>query len=390
MKKFNKLLAVIIALLISLSLFACDNPAPDNPPKGDDHPAITYEVTPQVGATVDFHTEKQAAFLAGTKDETVANASNSYNVSTYAKGNKELSRPLPVIFTWSGEDRVDAYFMQLSLNSDMTEAKSYLVYGKTLSVYNLYADTEYFWRVAPTSNELIYSSVYNFYTAGGIRNIYVDGVTNVRDLGGYLSDNGSRVKQGMLYRGGRWNDSGATVLNFNVTEKGLATLINQLGIKSELELRGEWENDKGSMDNAAIPEITYFDYGLRWSPNMYPTNRELVRRIFEEVLSVESNYPLYFHCSIGTDRTGMIAYLIGGILGVSEKDLQIDYLYSNFGSIEITEARSLTNAGMPQYVDLINACDGETYREKVENFLKTDVGVSAAAIESIRGILLAA
>ena len=39
----------------------------------------------------------------------------------------------------------------------------------------------------------------------------------------------------------------------------------------------------------------------------------------------KDNYPIVMHCSIGTDRTGMLAFLINSLLGVSEEDLYKDY-----------------------------------------------------------------
>ena len=42
---------------------------------------------------------------------------------------------------------------------------------------------------------------------------------------------------------------------------------------------------------------------------------------------------LLLHCSIGTDRTGVICFLINALLGVSEEDLYKDYLFSMFGMI---------------------------------------------------------
>ena len=39
---------------------------------------------------------------------------------------------------------------------------------------------------------------------------------------------------------------------------------------------------------------------------------------------------IYFHCTIGTDRTGTIAYFLEGLLGVSEEDRLRDYEMTYF------------------------------------------------------------
>ena len=45
---------------------------------------------------------------------------------------------------------------------------------------------------------------------------------------------------------------------------------------------------------------------------------------------VNSGDNIFFHCTIGTDRTGTIAYFLEGLLGVSEEDRLRDYEMSYF------------------------------------------------------------
>ena len=42
---------------------------------------------------------------------------------------------------------------------------------------------------------------------------------------------------------------------------------------------------------------------------------------------------IYFHCRIGTDRTGTLAYILEGLLGVSEEDRVDDYELSFFSGL---------------------------------------------------------
>ena len=363
--------------------YSSDTSAPSSEEK-DLADKITYTVSPCSGETVDFHTEIQRAFFDGIKKGSAV-ASNDYLVSDYARGVRELGRPDPVILSWSGEDGVDNYYLELALNEDFSDGTVYLVQGKTFNAYNLFSGSEYFWRVAPSSDRLKNSTVYSFNTAEGVRNIFVDGITNVRDMGGYLTENGAKVRQGLLYRGGMWNAAWTDTLSLNFKSTGLKTIVKDLAIKSEIDLRGQGDSERGNMSDSSIPQIRYFYYGCSYSSGLFPANNETIRRIFEETLSVESNYPIYFHCAIGTDRTGMLAHLIGGVLGVSDADLQVDYLLSNFGNIG--SSRSLTG-DMNNFRATILAKSGATYKEKVENYLKEDVGVSASAIEKIREIML--
>ena len=48
------------------------------------------------------------------------------------------------------------------------------------------------------------------------------------------------------------------------------------------------------------------------------------------MLEVVAGKNLYFHCRIGTDRTGTVAYVLEGLLGVPEEDRVEDYELSFF------------------------------------------------------------
>ena len=44
-----------------------------------------------------------------------------------------------------------------------------------------------------------------------------------------------------------------------------------------------------------------------------------------KVFCDEANYPIYFHCKAGADRTGTLAFFLEGICGCSQTDIDIDY-----------------------------------------------------------------
>jgi protein-tyrosine phosphatase len=56
--------------------------------------------------------------------------------------------------------------------------------------------------------------------------------------------------------------------------------------------------------------------------------RAAVKYAMEEIAYEHKN--LYFHCRIGTDRTGTVAYVLEGLLGVPEEDRIQDYELSFF------------------------------------------------------------
>lgn len=61
--------------------------------------------------------------------------------------------------------------------------------------------------------------------------------------------------------------------------------------------------------------------------NNYKTFRSALNRVMDDVISGES---VYFHCKIGTDRTGTMAYFLEGLLGVPEEERLQDYELSYF------------------------------------------------------------
>ena len=112
-------------------------------------------------------------------------------------------------------------------------------------------------------------------------------------------------------------------------------------------------------------------------------NKQRVKEIFA-ILADESNYPIYFHCAIGTDRTGLIAWLVNGLCGVTEKNLWRDYLFSNFGEIGGTRTRE-KNEGV--YVNQIKAKDGVNLAEKTYHFLKDYFGVPTSDLDAVIRIM---
>lgn len=117
----------------------------------------------------------------------------------------------------------------------------------------------------------------------------------------------------------------------------------------------------------------------------FSENRDLSdSRLIFELFADPASYPVYFHCSIGTDRTGMIAAMLNGLLGVSEEDLCRDYVFSNFGK---TGSVRQVNTIETDVLSKMKRYEGETLQENIENYLLS-CGVTAEQIASIRSMLL--
>lgn len=320
-----------------------------------------------------LHTDLQHAYLAGPIED----------IHSYAEGVEELSRPKAVEFTWEGG--TSPYNVYLSEKEDYSDSFTYNVTEQKVSFTNLKIDTTYYYKVMSGSDLVKEDS---FLTSNEvIRNMYVSGITNVRDLGGYKVDGGV-TKQGLIYRTGRLNEcSTETVVN-KINEKGINTMLNEMKVKSEIDLRVVENNEVGALTEGVGvlgPTVHYYqcpmDYNYSFEGEF---NAPSVRKVFQ-ILGNPDNYPTFFHCSIGTDRTGYIAWVINAVLGVSEGYLWRDYLFSNFGNIG--SKRSISTIEN-KYVKTINNTPGNSLKEKAEKYL-LDRGVKQSEIDTLRSMMLA-
>ena len=352
----KKSLAVFLSLLLVLSVFSGCSTSPDSP----------------VGETVDLHTKAQARFLNG----------NYKNLAHYASGKKEKSHPEAVEFKWTyqnAQDGVTQYTLCISESPDMQNVMSCTTSEQ--SIYNLKIATAYYWTVTADG---VTSPVAEFSTADAApRNLYVDGITNVRDLGGWMTESGTRTRQGMLFRCGRLNESSAEEVNIEITEAGKRTMLEFLGVKTEIDIR-KADGETGGITASPLGDsVAYYNIPMDWEGDTFNGNREALLRVFS-ILADEENYPVIFHCNIGTDRTGVIAYLVGALLGVPEEDLYKDYLFSNFG--KINGQRHPSGVKDSAYYQAVAAAEGDALQEKAYNCL-AEFGVPRAQLDSIIRIL---
>lgn len=373
--KTKKTLSLALVLVMILSLLAgCGAQQTTELQQAFSSDAVLSQVYPENGGTVTLHTKKQDSYL------------NKPFALMYisATGKKELSKPESVTLNWvyTGDEPAEKCTVSVSENENMLNPTIYEVTGDSLVLTNLKIATTYYWTVdADGAN----SAVYNFTTsADAPRNISVDGVANVRDLGGWETESGTRTKQGLIYRCGRLNESSADTVNIEITDKGKDVMLNTLGIKSEIDLRKTADNEVGGITSSPLGDsVTYYSCPMEWEGDTFNGNKEQLLRVFE-ILADENSYPLIFHCNIGTDRTGMIAYLVNALLGVPEEELERDYLFSNLADIGGT--RKLKQLKDSVYYQSVNSAEGATLSEKVYNCL-VDLGVPSDQLDKVIEIL---
>ncbi|MFT4106773.1 MAG: tyrosine-protein phosphatase [Lacrimispora sp.] len=170
------------------------------------------------------------------------------------------------------------------------------------------------------------------------------GVANFRDLGGY-SCNGGMTKWGVFFR--------STSLYKAVDED--VAIMERAGISRILDLRypGEREEKpdvpvKGAdwMGISLLGTIPVEDLDVNDEEedtktliNMYRqiigSSRAEIRDSVQAMIQAEG--PALFHCAAGKDRTGILAMLLLGAVGVSREDIIADYEMSHHYIRSFTE-----------------------------------------------------
>ena len=110
--------------------------------------------------------------------------------------------------------------------------------------------------------------------------------------------------------------------------------------------------------------------------------REPFAKIFS-LFADGKNYPILMHCSGGRDRTGTLAFLLNGLLGVSEEDLCRDWEMSVFSGV----GAQFRSDRIERLVAYLNKRPGRTLREKIESYAR-GCGITDEEIAAFRAIML--
>lgn len=384
MKKKNILIAILsVAMLASCGTKPGNNNSVQAPIEPDD-----FEILTDLDEQFEIHTEAQKEYL---------NYDGEYKTiptNLYPDGNGAMSDsdPKPVKIEWNYEvpedKELDYYTVSFDQNEELENP--YVIKGTTdtsLDLYNVYLGQNFFKVTAEfkdgTNQE---SHIYSFdVDETAPRNLQIDGMTNCRDMGGRVLTSGGKIKQGLLFR------TSGVVGNYpsQVTEKGIYTLENQLKVKTEINVSdGTQYNGTGHSWQVIDCLMNYNqDKSQGGTIHHFARNCESIKKVFS-LLADEENYPVFYHCRIGTDRTGLIAILVNGLLGLSENEIYQDYLYSNFGKIGskryIGERAGEDN--IENYMSQIAEMPGDTWAQKTYNTLLS-IGVSRETLETVIDLL---
>ena len=272
----------------------------------------------------------------------------------------------------------------VSDNKDLSNPFVYNLegYETKVNVYNLKTGTKYYYRINLIfANDVETSVGGSFTTAEGPRVMNVDGAYNMRDIGGWKTSSGEKIKQGLLYRGCELD--GAVEAKYKITDSGINTMLKELGIKTDMDLRAESDNIYGT--DALGAGVKHKHYGTAMYSQIFKSkkNNESIRKVFSD-LSDKKNYPVYLHCTYGQDRTGTVCYLLEALLGVSEEDMMKDYLLSGLHHGDVYGGQE----PMEEFIATLKNFPGNSMKEKAESYLLS-IGVTAKEIKAIRTIFTA-
>lgn len=345
-------------------------------------------VTPSNGEVVPVLKDAQKVYLAGPRAERVVRMAN-------AADRKKLLRlgstPRSLRLAWTGPTNA-VYLVSVVCGRDQRSQTAVVSNRTEVYVSNLELGTHYDWSVREAGTDDPAEGTFTTEDTPP-RLLRAEGVPNFRDLGGWKAAGGRRVRSDMIFRSAGLRDSSKSRGGFfggkmelggrRVTDGGLATLRDEFRIKTDLELRSKQETagmigtllGKGvSWVNEPFAAYDLVDNTIR--------GREPFAKIFA-IFTKRENYPVLMHCSGGRDRTGTLAFLLNGLLGVSEEDLCRDWESSIFAD----DGMKFQFDRLQRLIDYLKSMPGETINERIESYVR-GCGVSSDEIAAFRAIML--
>jgi protein-tyrosine phosphatase len=241
------------------------------------------------------------------------------------------------------------------------------------------------------------------------RHVTFEACFNFRDLGGYETTDGRRVRWGSVFRSDALH---------RLTDDDLEVALG-LGLRTIIDLRSTEELDKhgrfARADEVAFHHLPFFEADavpFKWAERDDPEPppgveyvaiathaRTSIAGAFRVI--AEGDYAVVFHCGAGKDRTGILAALMLSSLGVPDEVIVADYhlseralaptlAWAEANAPEMAEQMAtlppwLLRAPMPvmqAFLDILRDRHGS-----INGYL-TDAGVDDSALETLRARLL--
>ena len=390
---------VLSFFLSSLLLFACacssgetsDSSSGEHSSTASEKEELNIAIKKAyAGETVDLLNENLRDYLSLTDERKIATFLRSRMGQDYS-----ITQSMRI--EWEGGNA--PYVITLAKDLNCTQK----VQTKTCYAKNYYFDAgiflpghTYYYKITDADGEE--TAIDSFTVMQAPRIITVSGVKNVRDIGGWKTEDGYSIAYGKLFRGAHVDD---------ITDGGKETLWS-LGIKTDLDFRTPTEAN--SATKSPISDLVYERISITLFDRIFEEGCKDLMRKTMVYFSDESHYPIYYHCRAGADRTGTVTFLLNGLCGVSFADLTKDFeLTSFFGTGSRWRSAIELNAGVASFTEdgIMNSAQdnyvawNKLYMEMMSRYGQEsgklsdtivayllDIGVTEAQIENIRKILL--
>ena len=235
-------------------------------------------------------------------------------------------------------------------------------------------------------------------------------VFNVRDLGGLPTADGRTIRRGLLYRG-----DGVQRLAGDDLEAA-----RRLGLRTVIDLRTDGEVERSGSFPAAEYPVDWHSLPIlqrMWSEDDLVATTgaaDFLRDRYVDMLSsggksiarivdlVADGHPALFHCAAGKDRTGVVAAVLLGLLGVPDDEIAADYhatagamaAFVDWITTEYPEALDAMTSQPPEYLEappeaMTGFLDAVTERHGSIGGYVRELGVADATIDRLRTALLA-
>lgn len=232
------------------------------------------------------------------------------------------------------------------------------------------------------------------------RLIVLEGPLNFRDLGGYLTPTGAMVRWRQLFRSDTLDS--LTAADVEVLRRGLGYVL-AIDLRSGIEAS---EAPAPPLRQSTL-HLPLLDTPLGLDPLFIPgvpledvygaLLRRTAERIAHVVLTIaEAKSPVVFHCGSGRDRTGLVAAVLLGVLGVSDDDIARDYALSSV-ALPALVRRSVVRSEWAAYPPEAHVAAAATMRAVLRALRRDhgsvvgyalDAGVDPTTIEALRDRLL--
>ena len=393
-------------------------------------------VAPESSSVVPLMSQEQRAVLSlASRSERIEFLRKNVTNGTVRTSDYDSTwrKAKDVVFRWMATDGENGpWRIELSKKSDFSEMRSFVfkltpedaasrrpvesvmengVFCYVLPYANLEIGTKYYWRVfsniacekfghgatctCSAKRPSRQSDSGSFMTEDlAPRWIDIEGpVSNFRDLGGRKGLNERVVRQGLIYRSQGLNQNsvdGVSRGKNSLTISDAEYLVGTLGIRTDLDLRCPAE--VAGMDGVSPlgASVNYINNSSSCYDGIFsPNGKRVMARNFR-VFTDPSNYPILFHCIGGADRTGALAYVLNGVLGVCRRELETDWestFYPTIPDVD-SEGNPVWNSGRHFDIGFSRyGMDDASWNDRIVLYLR-DCGIGNDEIERFRRIML--